>query len=125
MKKIFHLSSCNSCERVIDELKLKNKKFIFQDLKTEPITEQQLEELKDKAGSYEALFSKIARKYRALGLHEKVLSENEYKNFILKEYTFLKRPVILIKDSIFIGSSKNTLLEAKKRVDLNYLFSKK
>ena len=125
MKKIFHLSSCNSCERVIDELKLKNKKFIFQDLKTEPITEQQLEELKDKAGSYEALFSKIARKYRALGLHEKVLSENEYKNFILKEYTFLKRPVILIKDSIFIGSSKNTLLEAKKRVDLNYLFSKR
>ena len=76
MKKIFHLSSCNSCERVIDELKLKNKKFIFQDLKTEPITEQQLEELKDKVGSYEALFSKIARKYRALGLHEKVLSEN-------------------------------------------------
>ena len=125
MKKIFHLSSCNSCERVIDELKLKNKKFIFQDLKTEPITEEQLEELKDKAGSYEALFSKIARKYRALGLHEKVLSENEYKNFILKEYTFLKRPVILIKDSIFIGSSKNTLLEAKKRVDLNYLFSKR
>ena len=98
MKKIFHLSSCNSCERVIDELKLKNKKFIFQDLKTEPITEQQLEELKDKAGSYEALFSKIARKYRALGLHEKVLSENEYKNFILKEYKFLKRPVILIKE---------------------------
>ena len=60
MKKIFHLSSCNSCERVIDELKLKNKKFIFQDLKTEPITEQQLEELKDKAGSYEALFSKTS-----------------------------------------------------------------
>ena len=116
MKKIFHLSSCNSCERVIDELKLKNKKFIFQDLKTEPITEQQLEELKDKAGSYEALFSKIARKYRALGLHEKVLSENEYKNFILKEYTFLKRPIILINDSIFIGSSKNTLLEAKKEL---------
>ena len=117
MKKIFHLSSCNSCERVIDELKLKNKKFIFQDLKTEPITEQQLEELKDKAGSYEALFSKIARKYRALGLHEQVLSENEYKNFILKEYTFLKRPVILIKDSIFIGSSKNTLIEAKKELN--------
>lgn len=114
MKKIFHLSSCNSCERVIDELKLKNKKFIFQDLKTEPITEQQLEELKDKAGSYEALFSKIARKYRALGLHEKVLSENDYKNFILKEYTFLKRPVILIKDSIFIGSSKNNISDAKK-----------
>jgi arsenate reductase len=51
-----------------------------------------------------------------LGLHEKVLSENDYKNFILKEYTFLKRPVILIKDSIFIGSSKNTLIEAKKEL---------
>ena len=114
MKKIFHLSSCNSCERVIDELKLKNKKFIFQDLKTEPITEQQLEELKDKAGSYEALFSKIARKYRALGLHEKVLSENEYKNFILKEYTFLKRPFIINEEEVFIGNAKKEVEAAVK-----------
>jgi arsenate reductase-like glutaredoxin family protein len=36
------------------------------------------------------------------------------KKLILEEYTFLKRPVILIKEKIFIGNSKNTILEAKK-----------
>jgi arsenate reductase len=114
MKKIFYLSSCDTCARIIDELGLKEKKFIFQDIKTEPITSTQIEELKEKAGSYEALFSKIARKYRAMGLNEKKLSETEIKKYILEEYTFLKRPVILIGEKIFIGNSKSTIAEAKK-----------
>lgn len=114
MNKVFYLSTCDTCKRIIDELGLKEKKFQFQDIKTEKITEAQLEELKTKAGSYEALFSKIARKYKELKLNEKKLSEAEIKKFILEEYTFLKRPVIMIANEIFIGNSKNTVAEAKK-----------
>ena len=114
MNKVYYLSTCDTCKRIIDELGLKEKKFKFQDIKTEKITEAQLEELKTKAGSYEALFSKIARKYKELKLNEKTLSEEEMKEFILQEYTFLKRPVILIKDKIFIGNSKSNVAEAKK-----------
>ena len=58
------------------------------------------------AGSYEALFSKIARKYKALGLKDANLQEENFKKYILDEYTFLKRPVVIIDDQIFIGSSK-------------------
>ena len=94
----------------------KDKKFEFQDIKTQKITANQLEELKEKAGSYEALFSKIARKYKELKLNEKTLTEEEIKKFILQEYTFLKRPVILIKDKIFIGNSKSNIVEAKKAI---------
>lgn len=65
------------------------------------------------AGSYEALFSRVALKYRSLGLNEKQLSEEDYKKYILEEYTFLKRPVIIIKDAVFIGNSKNTIAAAK------------
>ncbi len=114
MNKIFYLSTCDTCKRIIDELDLKKKKFEFQDIKTEKITAPQLEALKDKVGSYEALFSKIARKYKEMKLNEKKLTENEMKKLILEEYTFLKRPVILIKDKIFVGNSKNTIAEAKK-----------
>jgi arsenate reductase len=116
MKKIYHLSSCSTCTRIINELELKKKNFQFQDIKTEHITAAQLEELKKKAGSYEALFSRVAMKYRALGLDKKELTEQDYKKYILEEYTFLKRPVIVIGNKITIGNAKKTIAEAKELI---------
>ena len=114
MKKIYYLSSCSTCTRIINDLDLKNKKFEFQDIKTEKISATQLAEMKKMTGSYEALFSKVALKYKALGLDKLKLTEEDYKKYILEEYTFLKRPVIIIKDSIFVGNSKNTIAAAKE-----------
>jgi arsenate reductase len=114
MKKIYYLSTCSTCTRIINELDLRNNKFEFQDIKTEKITPSQLAEMKRMAGSYEALFSKVAVKYRAMGLDKKELTEDDFKNYILEEYTFLKRPVIIIKNKIFVGNSKNTIAAAKE-----------
>lgn len=113
MNKIYYLSSCSTCTRIITELGLKNKKFEFQDIKTQKITPLQLAEMKKMAGSHEALFSRVAMKYRALGLDKKQLTEEDYKKYILEEYTFLKRPVIIINNKIFIGNSKNTIAAVK------------
>ena len=113
MKKIYYLSTCSTCSRIVTELGLKNKKFEFQDIKTEKITPSQLAEMRRMAGSYEALFSRVALKYRALGLDKKKLTEEDYKKYILEEYTFLKRPVIFVKDKIFVGNSKNNIAAAK------------
>ncbi|MGB3947812.1 MAG: ArsC/Spx/MgsR family protein [Bacteroidia bacterium] len=113
MKKIYYLSSCSTCTRIISKLGISPKTFTFQDIKTEKITEAQLDEMKKMAGSYEALFSRVAMKYRALGLDKQTLQENDYKKYILEEYTFLKRPVIIIGKNIFIGNSKKTVAEAK------------
>lgn len=108
MKKVFHLSSCSTCQRIIKEINFPVG-TIFQDIKEEPIQEDQLEELKTLAGSYEALFSRRAIKFRSLSLNKKVLSEMDYKRWILEEYTFLKRPVIVLEDNIFIGNAKKTV----------------
>lgn len=113
MKKIYYLSSCSTCARIINELDLKNKKFEFQDIKTDKISANQLTEIKKMTESYEALFSKAAMKYRAMGLDKTILTEDDFKNYILEEYTFLKRPVIIIKDKIFVGNSKNTVAAVK------------
>lgn len=110
MNKIYYLSTCDTCKRVIAELKLKEKGFEFQDIKTEKITASQLDEMKELAGSYDALFSRIAMKYKALEV--KPVTEAEYRKLILEEYTFLKRPVILINNKIFIGNSKTVIAEA-------------
>lgn len=107
MKKIYYLSTCSTCSRIIETLQLKKHRFVFQDIKTENITASQLEEMKKLSGSYESLFSRVALKYKTL--HPKPGTEAEYKKLILQEYTFLKRPVILMDGHIFIGNSKSTV----------------
>lgn len=114
MKKIYYLSSCSTCARIIKELNLEAKKFEFQDIKTEKITATQIEEMKSMAGTYEALFSRVALKYKTLD--PKPTSENEYKKLILDEYTFLKRPVIISGKNIFIGNSKSNIASASEAI---------
>lgn len=116
MKKIYHLSTCDTCKRILKEIDPPSS-FILQDIKNDEITREQLEEMKELAGSYEALFSRRARLYREKGLQNEELSENQYKNLILEHYTFLKRPVIINNDEIFIGNSKKTIAAAKKAVN--------
>ncbi|MBL7923766.1 MAG: hypothetical protein JNL88_06180 [Bacteroidia bacterium] len=111
MKKIYHLSTCDTNQRILKELK-PGKEVVLQDIKTEPITPAQLDEMKKRAGSYSALFSKVARKYRSMGLHERELTEKEYRKYILEEYTFLRRPVILVDDQIFIGNAASVVKAA-------------
>ncbi len=115
--KIYHLSTCDTCQRILKELQPLNGAEL-QDIKTEAITEKQLEEMYGLAGSYEALFSKRARLYRQKGLHEKELSELDYKNLILEHYTFLKRPVTIVDNQIFIGNSKKTVAAAKEAIHI-------
>ena len=108
MKKIYYLSSCTTCTRIMKELGIDDT-WEKQDIKTENITLSQIEEMQKLTGSYESLFSRRAMKYKSLGLKDKNLSENDYKNYILEEYTFLKRPLIFINDKIFVGNSKKTI----------------
>lgn len=113
MRKIFHLSSCNTNQRILKELNLGND-VELQDIKKENIDEKTLDFIKEKVGSYEDLFSKRAMKYRSMGLNEKDLSEQDYKKYILEEYTFLKRPFIIFENQVFVGNSKKTVEAAKE-----------
>lgn len=113
MVKIYHLSTCSTCKRIIEEIG-KDKFDVFQDIKTEKITETQIEEMHSLVGSYEKLFSRRSRQFRPMGLHEKDLSENDYKSLILQEYSFLKRPVIIANNKIFVGNSKKEIEKAKE-----------
>ncbi|WP_421875920.1 arsenate reductase family protein [Marinoscillum sp.] len=108
MKKVYHLSTCNTCQRIIKELGIGDD-FTYQDIKTEKITPAQLDEMKELTGSYESLFSRVARKYKELGLKDKSLAEEDYRQYILDEYTFLKRPVFIIDGQIFVGNSKKNV----------------
>jgi len=118
MKKIYHLATCNTCQRIIKELGGETV-FELQNIKEQHVTQSELERLKEVAGSYEALFNRRARKYRSEGLKEQNLKESDYKKLILEEYTFLKRPIIVIDQQYFIGNSKKVIQAAKETLGIN------
>lgn len=111
--KVFYLSSCNTCIRIIKELELEDKAQL-QDIKQKHISAKELDSLFKHTSSYEALFNKRAMKYRSQGWSNQELSDRDFRKLILQEYTFLKRPIIIINDIPFIGNAKKTLLAAKE-----------
>jgi arsenate reductase len=114
MKKAYHLAQCSTCQRILEEI---NWQGDSQNIREEKITEHQIDEMANLSGSYESLFSRRAMKYKSMGLKEKFLSESDYKRLILEEDTFLKRPVFIVNDSIFIGNGKKTVEALKKSLD--------
>ena len=114
MKKVYFLSTCSTCVRIMNQLPLDD--FEKQDIRNSPITPQQLDTMKDLAGTYEALFSRRAMKYKSMGLADKNLQESDYRSLILQEYTFLKRPVFMMDDKIFIGNSAKVVEELRMEI---------
>ena len=108
--KIYYLASCDTCRKII-KLLPKDANLIFHDIKQNPITTEELEEMHQLSGSYEALFSKKAQLYKSLDLKNKNLTETDYKKYILEHYTFLSRPVFIIENKIYIGNSQKNILE--------------
>lgn len=102
MKRIYYLSSCDTCRRMMKEFNSLNEYELI-DIKSNNIDAKTLDSLKEKVGSYETLFSKRAIKYKTLGLKDKPLKDEDFRQFILDEYTFLKRPVLIDGDKVFVG----------------------
>lgn len=115
MKKAYVLLNCKTCQKILRELSL-DPTWQIRDIKSKPLTETELVELHNLAGSYDALFSKRSMKYREWNLASKKLSEKEKHDLILKEYTFLKRPVFVYDHHIFIGSAKANVDLLKRKL---------
>ena len=113
MDKIYYLASCDTCRKIIKSLP-KNNNLTFHDIKQNPITVLELEQMQELSGSYEALFSKKAQLYKSMDLKNKTLTEEDYKNYILEHYTFLSRPVFIINQKIFIGNTQQNMLQVMK-----------
>lgn len=108
MRKIYYLKTCSTCQRILKSLPQLDT-FELQDIKTEPMTVKQVDEMQQMAGSYEVLFSKRATLYKEMGLKDEKLTEADFKRYIMEHYTFLSRPVIIADGKIFVGNSAKTV----------------
>ena len=114
MKKIYYLSTCDTCKRIMKETGTQG--FELRDVKDHPVLESELDDLHNKAGNYEALMNKRARKIREEGLQLDAMSEQELRALLLREYTLLKRPIYQIGNDIFIGNAAKTVDAIKARI---------
>lgn len=112
MKKIFHLATCKTCQKILKELEPLDS-IELREIKSKGVTPDELEEMRALTASYEDLFSRRAMLFRQRGLNNQELGEEDYKNLILEHYTFLKRPVALVDGQIFIGNAKKQVEGAK------------
>ena len=114
MKKVYFLQTCDTCRRILKEVNTDG--FELQEIKTNNVTAAQLKEMYAISGSYEALFNKRAKLYKSMDLKNQTLSEADYRQFLLDEYTFLKRPVFIVDEEIFIGNSKKVIEALKEKI---------
>lgn len=112
MKAFYYLETCSTCKRIMSYLNLSSIKQI--DIKSNKISENEIDLLKNVSGSYESLFNKRSQLFKKRNLKNKKLSELDYKNFILEHYTFLKRPILIHEKNIFIGNEKKNIDSLKE-----------
>lgn len=112
--KAYILPACSTCQRILKEVNWDGK---LHDIKSDGVPADLLEALAKEHGSYEALFSRRAMKYKSLGLKEMNLTEEDYKRYMLEEYTFLKRPVFTVGSKSFVGNSKKTIEALKTHLE--------
>lgn len=116
MDYFLFLSSCYTCKRILGELILPQEVVLI-DIKKDPLTEEQLAILHKAMGSYEAMINKRAQLFKQRQIDTKKLTEENAKNLLLDHYTFLKRPVLVYRNKVFMGNDKAVVGEAKKWVD--------
>ena len=116
MNFFLHLSTCNTCKKIIKELNLPNDVNII-DIKKTPITLAQIEKLYKKKGTYKSLINNRAQLFKQLNIDIKKLTEEKAKQLLSDHYTFLKRPVLLYKGKAFVGNSKEEIESAKRWIN--------
>lgn len=104
--EVFGLPYCTTCQKAVAYLESKGVAVErFRNLKEQPLSQDEVRALAAKVGGVEALFSRRAMKYRALGLHEQQLSDDDLVRLMSEEYTFVTRPVIVRGDHATAGFS--------------------
>ena len=107
------MASCDTCRKIIKTLP-KGNDLVFRDIKQNPITEEELEEMYQLSVRYESLISTKAVLYKSMDLKNKALAEADYKKLILEHYTFLSRPIFIINGGVYIGNSQQNMLRVMK-----------
>jgi arsenate reductase len=105
--KLYGLPHCSTCQKAVAYLEdLDVEIENFHDVKENQLSKKEVQKLVKLVGGEDKLFSKRAMKYRSMGLNEMELSNEDLLNYMVEEYTFIRRPVLVFGDTGLAGFSK-------------------
>jgi arsenate reductase len=105
--KLFGLPHCSTCQKAVaylEEIGVEIENF--HDVKENQLSKREVQKLVKFVGGAENLFSKRAMKYRSMGLNEMELSDTQLVDYMVEEYTFIRRPVLVYGKKALAGFSK-------------------
>jgi arsenate reductase len=117
MNRIYHLSTCDTCRKILAQLNTSGIELI--NLKEQHISPEDLDFMKSKTGSYESLFNKRAQKFKLIPEDQKPAKDSDYRPLILSEYTFLKRPAVILGEAVIAGNDARSVEALKQLVNGN------
>jgi len=105
----YWLPDCSTCQKAKRFLERHSVAITrFRDIKEEPLSRAEIENLAQMLGGAEELFSRRAVKYREMKLSERELTKQEMLDLMTEEYTFLKRPILVIDGKAIAGFFEKT-----------------
>jgi arsenate reductase (glutaredoxin) len=107
MIKFYWLPNCSTCVKAKKFLDANNIEINdLRDIKSDRLSRAEVENLVEIIGGADGLFSRRAIKYRELGLNKREVSNAEMLDLMTEEYTFIKRPVLVIDGKAIAGFSE-------------------
>ncbi len=116
--KLYWMPNCSTCQKAASWLERRGVKVTeFRDIKENSLSRVEVEELVKMLGGPGELFSKRAVKYREMKLNEREVLLAEMMELMTDEYTFLKRPIMVIDGKAVAGFFEKSYLSF---LDENY-----
>lgn len=106
---VWYLSTCDTCRRILDQAGIDESNARLIDIKTNPVSQADIESFHRVTGSYKELINGRSMQFRSMSKKAKDLNEEEAQNLLLQHYSFLKRPLILIGEELFVGNSQKNV----------------
>jgi len=102
MLKLYGIKNCDRVKNALKFLQLHNIAYEFIDFRQTPVTQEQIDSWLETA-DINTLFNTRSTTYRKLGLKEKKLSDTEKRQWLARENTLIKRPVMTFEKHVIIG----------------------
>lgn len=99
-------STCQKAKKFVERHGV--KEFELREIKENPLSGEEVSALAKMLGGADELFSRRAVKYREMKLNERELSAAEMIDLMTNEYTFLKRPILIVGDQAIAGFFEKT-----------------
>jgi arsenate reductase (glutaredoxin) len=104
----YWLPNCSTCQKAKSYIERHGiRDYTLRDIKENPLSREEVENLAKMLGGADELFSRRAVKYREMKLNEREVSKAEMLDLMTEEYTFLKRPILVIKGKAIAGYFEN------------------